>query len=88
MDFKGAATVIMDIPLLFESKLEHFVDKIIVVSVTPETQKERLMSRNDLTEEEALARISSQLPMEKKEEGADAVIFNNGTVEESEKQLR
>ena len=83
----GAQTVIMDIPLLFESKLEHFVEKIIVVSVTPEIQKKRLMSRNELTEEEALARIRSQLPMEQKEESADAVIFNNETVEESEKQL-
>ena len=46
-----------------------------------------LCQRNDLTEEEAKSRISSQLPMEVKEEGADAVIFNNGTIEEAEKQL-
>ena len=49
----GANTVIMDIPLLFESKLQSFVDKIIVVSVTPEIQKERLIARNVLSEEEA-----------------------------------
>ena len=83
----GANTVIMDIPLLFESKLQSFVDKIIVVSVTPEIQKERLIARNVLSEEEADARIHSQLPMEEKERGADAVIVNNGTVEETEKQL-
>ncbi|MCZ2258003.1 dephospho-CoA kinase [Sporosarcina sp. G11-34] len=85
--FDGFKTIIMDIPLLFESKLQHFVEKILVVSVTPEIQKQRLMSRNELTKEEALARIGSQLPMEQKEEGADEIIYNNGTVEESEKQL-
>ncbi|WP_438311439.1 dephospho-CoA kinase [Sporosarcina sp. FA9] len=84
---EGANTVIMDIPLLFESKLQHFVEKIIVVSVTPEIQKQRLMDRNVLTEEEAVVRIQSQLPMDQKEKGADAVIFNNGTIEDSEQQL-
>jgi dephospho-CoA kinase len=83
----GSNTVILDIPLLFESKLQSFVDKIIVVSVTPEIQKQRLMVRNVLSEEEAEARISSQLPMEEKERDADAVLHNNGTVEQTEEQL-
>lgn len=84
----GAETVIMDIPLLFESKLQHFVDKILVVSVTEETQLKRLMERNLLSEDEAKARISTQLPISVKEQGADAVIRNNGTIEETEKQLQ
>lgn len=83
----GSNTVIMDIPLLFESKLQSFVDKIIVVSVSPEIQKERLIARNVLSEEEADARIRSQLPIEEKELSADAVLRNNGTVEETESQL-
>ena len=83
----GANTVIMDIPLLFESKLQSFVDTIIVVSVTPEIQKERLIARNVLSEEEADRRIQSQLPVKEKEKDADAVLFNNGTVEETQKQL-
>ena len=73
----------MDIPLLFESKLESFVEKIIVVSVTPEIQKQRLIARNKLSEQEAVDRINSQLPMVEKEAGADAVIDNNGTIEET-----
>lgn len=85
---KGASTIIMDIPLLFESKLQSFVDKILVVSVTPEIQKERLMARNKLTEKEATVRISSQLPMKVKEDGSDAVIDNNRTIEDTEKQLK
>lgn len=84
---QGAETIIMDIPLLFESKLQSYVDKILVVSVTPAIQKKRLMERNQLTEEEAEERIASQLPMDEKERGADAVLYNNGTLEETEEQL-
>lgn len=83
----GERTIVMDIPLLFESKLQYFVEKILVVSVTEEVQLKRLMERNELTEEEASARISSQLPLSEKEKGADAVIYNNGTIEETKKQL-
>ena len=80
--------VVMDIPLLFESKLQHFVEKILVVTVSKEVQLERLMKRNKLTEEEAKMRIASQLPLSEKEAGADAVIYNNGTIEQSREQLR
>ncbi|QHJ71682.1 dephospho-CoA kinase [Planococcus halotolerans] len=84
---EGHQTIVMDIPLLFESKLQHFVDKILVVSVTEDNQLSRLMERNGLNEKDARARIGSQLPMSVKEEGADAVIYNNGTIEETAQQL-
>lgn len=84
---RGEKTMIMDIPLLFESRLQHFVDKILVVSVTEEMQLQRLMQRNSLSEEEAKARIQSQLPISEKEKGADAVIYNNGSIEQSKVQL-
>lgn len=83
----GHEMIIMDIPLLFESRLQHFVDKILVVSVTEENQLERLMKRNGLSEQDARSRINSQLPMSVKAEGADAVIYNDGTIEETERQL-
>ncbi|QQF64269.1 dephospho-CoA kinase [Bacillus halotolerans] len=79
--------VVLDIPLLFESKLESLVDKIIVVSVTKEIQLERLTKRNQLTEEEALSRIRSQMPLEEKVSRADNVIDNSGTLEETKQQL-
>lgn len=84
---QGEKTLIMDIPLLFESHLQHFVDKILVISVTEEMQLQRLMQRNSLSEEEAKARIRSQLPISEKEKGADAVIYNNGSIEQSKVQL-
>ncbi|MCM3354153.1 dephospho-CoA kinase [Bacillus halotolerans] len=79
--------VVLDIPLLFESKLESLVDKIIVVSVTKELQLERLTKRNQLTEEEALSRIRSQIPLEEKVSRADNVIDNSRTLEETKQQL-
>ena len=83
----GAAFVVLDIPLLLESKLEHFVDKIMVVYVDEKIQLQRLMARNDYTEEEALQRIRSQMPVKEKAQLADAIINNNGSKNETFKQL-
>ncbi|WP_343799811.1 dephospho-CoA kinase [Bacillus carboniphilus] len=83
----GEKTVFMDIPLLYESKLTHFVEKVMVVYVEPEVQLRRLMERNHFTEEEARSRIRSQLPLDDKKKWADAVIDNNGSVDETKAQL-
>jgi dephospho-CoA kinase len=83
----GAKTIVLDIPLLFESELTHFIDKVIVVYVDDDIQLERLMKRNGFSKEEALARIRSQMPLREKVKKADAVINNNGTVEETKQQL-
>ncbi|MGG2095157.1 dephospho-CoA kinase [Bacillus sp. S13(2024)] len=79
--------VVLDIPLLFEGKLTGLVDKILLVYVDSETQLTRLMERNNFTEEEAKARIASQMPLEDKITLADKVINNNGTMEETKAQL-
>lgn len=79
--------IIMDIPLLFESELTYMVDKTILVYVDEHVQLERLMERNQLSKEDALARIHSQMPLKDKVQLADAVINNNGTIEETEQQL-
>lgn len=83
----GHDFVVLDIPLLFESKLTHMVEKVLVVYVDEVTQMKRLMDRNGFTEEEASTRIASQLPLQEKLALADAVIDNNGTVDETKKQL-
>ena len=79
--------VVLDIPLLFESKLTELVEKIIVVYVDEQTQLERLMKRNGFSEEEASARIKSQMPLKDKVSLADAVIDNTGNIEQSKQQL-
>ena len=83
----GQKHVVMDIPLLFESKLQHFVERILVVSVSEEVQLRRLMERNQLSKEDALARMHSQLPMSVKEKSAHAVIYNNENIQQTEEQL-
>lgn len=79
--------VVLDIPLLYESKLAHFVEKVIVVTVEQDVQIERILNRDDMTREEAIQRINSQIAVSEKEKWADAVIDNNGTVAQSEEQL-
>ncbi|GAB6415743.1 dephospho-CoA kinase [Bacillus luti] len=85
---KGVQAVVLDIPLLFESKLTSLVDRVLVVAVTPKTQLERLMKRNNFSEEEAKARIQSQMPLEEKVKNADEVINNDGTIMETKTQLQ
>lgn len=83
----GEKLIVMDIPLLFESKLMGLVEKIIVVYVDGDTQLARLRTRNGFTEAEALSRINSQMPLKEKVKLADAVIDNSGTVEQTRQQL-
>lgn len=79
--------IVLDIPLLFESKLTFMVDKTILVYVNQQTQLERLMKRNYFSMEEAKARIDSQMPLSEKVKLADAVLENNGTIEATKRQL-
>ncbi|WP_181884568.1 dephospho-CoA kinase [Neobacillus piezotolerans] len=83
----GAEVIILDIPLLFESKLTHLADRTLVVQVDWETQLSRLMARNSFSKEEAEARIRSQMPLSEKAALADAVIDNNKGIEETKRQL-
>lgn len=80
--------VVLDIPLLFESQLMHYVHKIIVVYVDEDVQLKRLIKRDGFTQEEASQRIQSQLPLKEKAQKADAIIDNNGTIEQSATQLK
>lgn len=84
---KNHAYVVMDIPLLFESKLTKFVDKVMVVFVDPDVQVARITARDNSSTEEAKQRIASQIPVAEKVKLADAVIDNNGTIAESAAQL-
>ncbi|EPG0636101.1 dephospho-CoA kinase [Listeria monocytogenes] len=83
----GEELVFFDIPLLFESHLESLVDQIVVVWTTPETELKRLMERNNLTKEDALRRIESQMGIDEKARKADFVIDNNEPLEKTQKQV-
>ncbi|HLR79092.1 MAG TPA: dephospho-CoA kinase [Bacillota bacterium] len=85
---QGEKCVVLDIPLLYESNLTHYVDQTIVVYVDPSVQLKRLMKRDGYTEAEAQQRIDSQMSIREKAQLADAVIDNNGTKYESYQQLQ
>lgn len=80
-------TVIMDIPLLFENKLEDTVDEVWVVYIPESLQVKRLMDRNRLSVDAAESRIASQISIEEKKQRADKVIDNSGTLQELFDQL-
>ena len=79
--------IVMDIPLLFESKLTSLVEMVILVYVNEDTQLQRLMKRNGFSEAEARSRIKSQMPLQDKVNLADAVIDNGGSLEQTKEQL-
>ena len=69
--------VIMDIPLL-ENELQNTVDEVWLVYTSESIQIERLMERNQLSLEDAKARVYSQISIDKKSRMADHVIDNLG----------
>lgn len=83
----GEEVIVLDIPLLFESNLTYMVERTILVYVDDDTQLKRLMERNNLSIEDAKARINSQMPLHEKIKLADAVIDNNGTIQQTKTQL-
>ncbi len=80
------ALIIKDIPLLFELTRPIFVDKVVVVSASEQTQLRRLEEKG-MSREDAQSRIKSQLPLEEKIKSADFVINNDGPLEETKKQV-
>ncbi|MGX7196134.1 dephospho-CoA kinase [Enterococcus olivae] len=84
---KIAALVIADIPLLFEAEYDKKVDQTAVVYISEELQLQRLMMRDQLTEEQAMQRINSQLPIEEKKKRADIIFDNRGTKEKTRHQV-
>ena len=75
------AVVILDVPLLFESGMDKGLSEIIVVYIPEPLQLQRLMHRNALSEDQALARIRSQIPVEEKKRRATRIIDNSGSLD-------
>ncbi|MFA5560564.1 MAG: dephospho-CoA kinase [Acholeplasmataceae bacterium] len=79
--------IIIDMPLLLEVGYDEKCDYVILIYSNEYYQIERLMKRNNLTEEEALKRINAQMPLDEKTEFADVVIDNNYTIEKLYRQI-
>jgi dephospho-CoA kinase len=72
----GERVVALMIPLLFEAGLESLCSEVWVVHCSPTQQRQRLMTRNRLSPEEAEQRIRAQWPLDRKTALADCVIKN------------
>ncbi len=81
------AIVIIDAALMIETGSYRRFDKIVVVHCEPEIQLQRLMARNNLTQEEAMARISAQMPSAEKLKFADYAINTSQGYEDTRRQI-
>lgn len=71
---------VVDIPLLYETKADQWLDVVLVVSIDEETQRKRVMSRNDMNEKTFDLILSKQLPDKIKRDRADYIIETNSIV--------
>jgi dephospho-CoA kinase len=81
------AIIQVAIPLLIEANMQHLFDHLVVVHASRETQIERLMARDGLTEEDAEARLAAQMPLDDKLDYADTVIDNSGDLDDTRRQV-
>ena len=84
---QGNKLIVFEAAVLIEAGWNDMVDEILVVASSLETQKQRLMKRNNLSETEALNRINSQMSVEEKRKHATLVLDNDGDFEEFQKKV-
>ena len=84
---KNTSLVVVDIPLLYESRYETLMTKVMVVYIPEALQLTRLMHRDDLDLEQANKRIESQWPIERKKTLGDYVIDNSHSMKETKNQV-
>jgi dephospho-CoA kinase len=70
----GAPVAVVDVPLLYETGGEKRVDAVVVVTTTPEAQRERILARDNMTNEKLDAILARQLPDAEKRKRADFVV--------------
>lgn len=85
---KSNGVVIVDCALLIETGIYRNVDEVWLVTANNNERIKRIMSRNGLSRESAIKRISAQLPDEEKAKYANAVIENNGSINELYDKLK
>ena len=79
--------LIVDAALIYEAKIDNLMDKVIVVYTEKEEQLRRLGQKSNLSKEEALKRIKSQIPLKEKIKRADYVIDNSNSLDQTRKQV-
>jgi dephospho-CoA kinase len=77
---------VVDMAILFEANVAEWCDRVVVVTASYENRKRRLAASRGWDEDEIVARIRSQLPVEEKIRRADEVVPNDGSVESLRKR--
>jgi dephospho-CoA kinase len=85
---KSVDTVVVEVPLLYETGIEKLFDMVAVVTAPFEERLRRVMKRNGTGEDIARKWLETQMPQEEKAAMADVVIANNGTLEELGQEVR
>lgn len=85
---KKADLVVLDVPLLFETGADKFMDAIIVVSAPADVQRARVLSRPGMSEEKFAQILAKQVPDADKRARADFVVNTGLGIEEARAQVR
>lgn len=83
----GAGMAVLEIPLLLEGDRDEYVDAIVVVTASPEVQRERVLGRAGMTAAKFEAVVARQLPEDEKQSRADFVVDTNGSIENCNSQI-
>jgi len=70
----GVPVAVVDVPLLYETGGETRVDAVVVVTTSPENQRERILARGTMTDETLDAILARQVPDAEKRDRADFVV--------------
>ena len=70
----GAPVAVVDVPLLFETGGEKRVDAVVVVTTSPELQRERILARPNMTEEKLQHILARQMPDAEKRKRAHFLV--------------
>lgn len=78
IDKRSGKVIVVNAALIFEWEIEHWFDKIILVTSEKKKRIDRLL-KNNLTRKEVIQRINSQMDEKEKIKKSDFIIENNGT---------
>ena len=84
----GAPVAVVDVPLLFETGGEKRVDAVVVVTTTPEIQRERILARDNMTGEKLDAILARQLADAEKRKRADFVVDTSDGLDHVRARIR
>ncbi|MGO9568988.1 MAG: dephospho-CoA kinase [Desulfomonilaceae bacterium] len=87
LEGQGHSIVIVDVPLLYETGWEQFVDLVVVVYVPRGMQEERLVKRDGMSVDDARSRLDAQMPIDEKRRLADRLVDNGNTLEHTRRQV-